>query len=306
MATQASMPGMVTPQITSGKPKVPEGDTRPDVQNGHTPIVEHPHWNQPVAVGDWTIYVSANLDMPTKTFWWEPGTVPDLMFALSVTSWKSDCSEVYTVGVQEDYPYRNVPTVLVDWPDRGDIPLDTTRWLMGLAIKRLKKGQKVDVGCMAGHGRTGTFLACLIGQVEELSPKKAIKTVRKRYCKKAVECEKQTIMVYKYLGGTEKKAKKDWKKFFDPSPPVYNYSTTYTYNSATGCYTSTKTTSSKKETDDWQPLGYTTKGYEIIYEEKIDGHMYQLVYDPAIDDYLDLLDDVIMTWDEYTEWMKKL
>ena len=53
---------------------------------------------------------------------------------------------------------------------------------------------------MAGHGRTGTMLACLLVEVEGLAPDEAIKQARQRYCSRVVESEAQIETVYRYAG----------------------------------------------------------------------------------------------------------
>lgn len=54
------------------------------------------------------------------------------------------------------------------------------------------KGQIVEVGCMGGHGRTGTVLACLaLLSDPEMTAKAAINWVRKVHCKEAIETNQQ-------------------------------------------------------------------------------------------------------------------
>jgi hypothetical protein len=50
----------------------------------------------------------------------------------------------------------------VDWPDFG-VPdgLDGLRRVLTDLLDRARKGQRVEVGCLGGHSRTGTALACL-------------------------------------------------------------------------------------------------------------------------------------------------
>lgn len=70
------------------------------------------------------------------------------------------------------------------FPDRGyerDQPPD-----FGLYLDR---GQSVEVGCLGGHGRTGTALACLAvlaGLGED-----PVRWIRARYCQHAVETDEQ-------------------------------------------------------------------------------------------------------------------
>lgn len=49
-----------------------------------------------------------------------------------------------------------------DWPDFG-VPddLDALRRVLTDLLDRARNGERVEVGCLGGHGRTGTALACL-------------------------------------------------------------------------------------------------------------------------------------------------
>jgi Protein-tyrosine phosphatase len=50
----------------------------------------------------------------------------------------------------------------IDWPDFG-VPANTEALVEALktVLKRARSGQDIEVGCIGGHGRTGTALACL-------------------------------------------------------------------------------------------------------------------------------------------------
>ena len=101
--------------------------------------------------------------------------------------------------------------VLLDWPDFGIpdleyIPLvDIIRWM----LDQLAAGKHLETGCMGGHGRTGTMLACIL-VAQGVPPGTALVRVRKDHCSKAVENEKQGQFVaafYKLYHGNE-----DWRK----------------------------------------------------------------------------------------------
>ena len=51
-------------------------------------------------------------------------------------------------------------------------------------------GKKIHIGCIGGHGRTGTLLAALVKEVT--GNVDAIAYVRKNYCAKAVESNSQS------------------------------------------------------------------------------------------------------------------
>lgn len=103
------------------------------------------------------------------------------------------------------------PYVIVDWWDSKPCPPKILPWLVQIVIKYLNLGKQIECGCLGAHGRTGTFLACLVGKVEGLPPKKAIQVVRERLCSKAVETMAQVEQVYTFLGSTVEQANKDFE-----------------------------------------------------------------------------------------------
>ncbi len=50
----------------------------------------------------------------------------------------------------------------VDWPDFR-LPSDAAglREQLSSLLSRTRRGERVELGCVGGHGRTGTALACL-------------------------------------------------------------------------------------------------------------------------------------------------
>lgn len=84
----------------------------------------------------------------------------------------------------------NLPPVIeLDWPDMGVPCLSSEAWY---ELARIIKVDKLNtlVFCMGGHGRTGTAIACLM-KAYGWEPVKAVKAIRKIYCKEAVESESQ-------------------------------------------------------------------------------------------------------------------
>jgi hypothetical protein len=83
----------------------------------------------------------------------------------------------------------------VNWPDFG-VPDDPAGFRAALesVLTRARAGQRVEIGCLGGHGRTGTALACLA--VLAGSPaEKAVTWVRAAYCPAAVETPAQEAFV---------------------------------------------------------------------------------------------------------------
>lgn len=75
-------------------------------------------------------------------------------------------------------------------------------WLLG----QLRLGRRIHVGCIGGHGRTGTVLAALIAR--GAGRKDAIQWVRDNYCDRAVESDKQVEFLVNHYGTDSAKANK--------------------------------------------------------------------------------------------------
>lgn len=83
----------------------------------------------------------------------------------------------------------------VDWPDFG-LPADTARFIEALTdvLDRARNGERVEIGCLGGHGRTGTALGCL-AVLAGHPPADAVDWVRASYCAHAVETAEQAALV---------------------------------------------------------------------------------------------------------------
>ena len=88
------------------------------------------------------------------------------------------------------WPYENIA-----WPDFG-VPDDPARLEVALRdlLDRARNGQRVELGCLGGHGRTGTTLAWL-AMLSGHSATDAVAWVRANYCAKAVETDEQAAFV---------------------------------------------------------------------------------------------------------------
>jgi hypothetical protein len=89
----------------------------------------------------------------------------------------------------------------VVWPDFG-VPLDTHRVVGALRDVRelARSGKRVEVGCLGGHGRTGTALACLAVLAGHPAGT-AVAWVRANYCDSAVETTEQEDFVAEFGAG---------------------------------------------------------------------------------------------------------
>lgn len=80
---------------------------------------------------------------------------------------------------------------LVDWRDYG-LPTryDTAAYAIIDSFNKATKGLWVEVGCIGGHGRTGTALACM-AILGGMLPEDAINHVRTTYCEHTIESDDQ-------------------------------------------------------------------------------------------------------------------
>lgn len=79
------------------------------------------------------------------------------------------------------------------WQDMGlpKLDRDLVDTALVLAQSLVDKGDVVEVGCVGGHGRTGTFLALVAMRNGVETPEEAITYVREHYCEKAIESDTQ-------------------------------------------------------------------------------------------------------------------
>ncbi len=154
------------------------------------------HWRQPFDLEDGLrVFASASMDRPNERNGVDLGGftgLPDVGLYLD-TRWGSDQLLVSpgTVGHFTRGCSSKTQVVLFPWPDYG-LPQDercllkVLRWLLVQA----SKGRTVEIGCMGGHGRTGTVLAALL-ILQGLPSQAATRRVWRRYCENAIESEKQ-------------------------------------------------------------------------------------------------------------------
>jgi protein-tyrosine phosphatase len=87
------------------------------------------------------------------------------------------------------------PHTRLDWPDFG-VPADPAPLVAALEDLRARAaaGERVELGCLGGHGRTGTALACLAVLAGHPADG-AVAWVRATYCAGAVETPEQEAFV---------------------------------------------------------------------------------------------------------------
>jgi protein-tyrosine phosphatase len=83
----------------------------------------------------------------------------------------------------------------LDWPDFG-VPDDSARVIAALRslLELAHAGERVEIGCLGGHGRTGTALACL-AILSGQPPGEAVAWVRANYCAEAIETADQQAFI---------------------------------------------------------------------------------------------------------------
>ena len=80
------------------------------------------------------------------------------------------------------------------WVDFGVPDATELRVALEDVLARSRRGEHVEVGCLGGHGRTGTALACL-AVLTGTPPAEAVAWVRAAYCENAVETDEQHAFV---------------------------------------------------------------------------------------------------------------
>jgi hypothetical protein len=99
-------------------------------------------------------------------------------------------------GLYMDERWRPTwPAEMIEWADLG-LPSAPARAAAQIraAFGRARAGERVEVGCLGGQGRTGTVLACM-AVLAGVSPSDAVAWVRRNYSPGAVETPEQEAWV---------------------------------------------------------------------------------------------------------------
>ena len=156
------------------------------------------HVMDPVPIGRTTVYASAYVDrLALKDVNPHLTSIPDLGVYLD-GSWDRSWRPLVLTTAKVWFPWDEEPQyILVNWPDMGVVPLVLLSRLVNFVLRQ-PRGRKIEVGCLGGHGRTGTLLSALVMAAEGKSALDAIKEVRRRYCEKAVESSAQLELLRSY------------------------------------------------------------------------------------------------------------
>lgn len=98
----------------------------------------------------------------------------------------------------DDVDMTQPACIYIGWPDFGVIDVgllaEAVEWVIPYVHN---KKSIVEIACMGGHGRTGTFLGALLIR-EGWEPADAIAYIRGGYCDKAIESKTQEELLTSY------------------------------------------------------------------------------------------------------------
>jgi len=85
------------------------------------------------------------------------------------------------------------------WQDFGlpKVPMVTVIGVVDELIEKIRAGLTVEIGCMGGHGRTGSLLALIAVRLGSTASE-AIRFVHNDYCHHAIEGEKQEWYIHQF------------------------------------------------------------------------------------------------------------
>jgi hypothetical protein len=176
---ESSKPRWPLPKFSLGKGK------------SHPPPAPHcDHWLTPYTLpkGE-VLYLSGNSTPTAKhksdieptagiylDYYWMAGL--NRATVMTNTALRDDCRE------------DAMEVMYVPWKDMGVVTVKALSIAAVWALARLKAGAKLEIGCVGGHGRTGTLLGAIL-VYQGLTGEEAVEKVRSGYCKKAIETKGQ-------------------------------------------------------------------------------------------------------------------
>lgn len=171
----------------------PEEDPDAPFELGYR--IPHPtchHWRQPIEIVHGVrVYASAYTDRPRSSEWdW-----PEVGVYLS-ERWVED---VPLASFHWAGPVLGPSAqIVLPCPD-GGCPLyeDETERVFAYALNAARAGRFVEVGCHAGHGRTGTALAALM-IIAGLDAETALLCLWQQFCEFAVETPSQERYLFDF------------------------------------------------------------------------------------------------------------
>src|SRR3990167_6110905 len=147
-----------------------------------------------VRIGKRDIHATSHIEWASSSEWPTFGVYLDRSWKSTITKPVVSMPDIFCLGLPEaeaaafetfktqppitskDEPY--FPAIVIAWPDHGAIPQPLAAATVNLVLKKMREGEKVEIGCLGAHGRTGTLVAMLLIQAERLSAEEAIKETR--------------------------------------------------------------------------------------------------------------------------------
>lgn len=104
-------------------------------------------------------------------------------------------------AIRDDCRDDERAVLYVPWPDMGVIPYRTLSAAVVWSLTHIGPTEsKLEIGCVGGHGRTGTMLGAIL-IYHGRNGTEAIDEVRKRYCDKAIETKGQEELLHSLYEG---------------------------------------------------------------------------------------------------------
>ena len=170
------------------------------------------HWMVPFKVGKGTVYLSGN-STPTSV---SKGALEPTAGVYLDSGWIRERGPTLltNTSIRDDCRDDDMAVLYVPWHDMGVVPYRTLSAAVVWSLTHIKSGGRLEIGCVGGHGRTGTMLGAILiymGRTGE----EAVNEVRERYCPKAIETKGQENLLhslataFKEMKQLEKKGKKE-------------------------------------------------------------------------------------------------
>lgn len=136
--------------------------------------------------------------------------------------------------IKASFPWEEKPVISFLYPISDmRAPSDPASFMkmVDWICTQLHAGKKIHMGCIGGHGRTGTVLAAVYAKMHPEDPK-AIQWARERHCYKAVESMEQVNFLMKYFGVAKASGTKEGKKSKGKSASVLGFHVTPSYGTS--------------------------------------------------------------------------
>ncbi len=189
------------------------------------------HWRAPVKIGEYQVLASGSRHESST----RKKMGPDAYLAKPTPSfgfyldggwlWKLTGIAGIGIGLTNESSYYDWPFMVIKWPDMGTLEDDDMTNILSYLKGKLEAKESIEIGCIGGHGRTGTLLAMLRVYIGGMGAKESIESIRKDYCDHAVESKKQVEAIYKVAGekydeNTAPDGAKIWYGGFSYSPSI--------------------------------------------------------------------------------------